>query len=74
MEQLDNLTKLVAQLMERIIVIEAQLQNDTSRLVGNDSNNAAAIADSENAVCELSEDIDVRITDSEVALCELSEQ
>lgn len=74
MEQLENLTKLVAQLMERIIAIEAQLQNDTSRLVGNDSNNAAAIADGENAVCELSEDIDVRIIDIEVALCELSEQ
>ena len=60
--------------MDRIIAIEAQLQNDTSRLVGNDSNNAAAIADSENAACELSEDIDVRIIDIEVALCELSEQ
>lgn len=74
MDQLDNLTKLVAQLIERVIAIEAQLQNDTSRLVVNDYNNTAAIADSENAVCELSEDIDTCITDIEVALCELSEQ
>ena len=72
--ELENLTKLVAQLMERVIAIEAQLQNDTSRLVGNDYNNTAAIADSENAVCELSEDVDARIADIEVALCELSEQ
>ena len=74
MHQLDNLTKLVAQLIERIIAIETQLQNDTSRLVGNDYNNTAAITDSENAVCELSKDVDARIVDIEVALCELSEQ
>ena len=72
--ELENLTKLVAQLIERIIAIEAQLQNDTSRLVGNDYNSTVAIADDENAVCELSEDVDARIADIEVALCELSEQ
>lgn len=32
------------------------------------------IAETQNATCELSEDVDARITDIEIALCELSEQ
>jgi hypothetical protein len=35
--------------------------------------NAEGVADSQNATCELSEEVDERITDIEIALCELSE-
>lgn len=41
---------------------------------GRDDKNESEISDTQNATCELSEELDQRITDIENALCELTEE
>lgn len=80
-KEVDSMTQeVLVNILERLTALEKALKTTNKDCLtsvadtnSNTYKNIADITDTQNAACELSEEVDSRITDVELALCELSQ-
>ena len=73
-----ELLDLIRAIINRVAVLEETMNmrinaNDVSYISNDTSKNSVSIATAEDAICEVTEDIEQRISDIEDAICELTE-
>lgn len=73
-----ELLDLIRAIINRLAVLEETMNmrinaNDVSYISNDTIKNSGAIATTEDAICEVTEDMEQRISDIEDAICELTE-
>ena len=73
-----ELLDLIRAIINRVAVLEETMNmrinaNDVSYISNDTIKNSSSIATTEDAICEVTEDIEQRISDIEDAICELTE-